>query len=481
MSKERIKAPELAAGLEWFNTFEPVSMERQRGKVVLLDFWTYSCLSSMHTQPDLRYLEDKYSDKLLVIGIHSPKFPNERISENVQKAINREHIRHPVVSDPSFKTWKQYGIRVWPTLIFIDPDGFVIGALSGEGRRGQLEKLIGQFLRKASLSYNMPAESVRLESKPEVKSYLHFPGKIVASEHNLYISDSGHNRIVVTNHYGRVSRVYGNNSPGLLDGFTESAAFNHPHGMVKVKDYLYVADTGNHAIRRISLISGEVQTIAGTGQQGRIEDKPYADPLAVSLNSPWDLAYDGTCLYIAMAGQNQVWRLHLTSNMLECFVGSGQKGLTDGSAKKSALAQPSGLALGGNALFVAEAETSAIRIIRLPDGKTNTLVGEGLFEFGDQDGSGKEVRLQHPMDVAYSPSDKIIYIADTFNHKIKIMYIQSRTVSSLECKGLNEPSGIAVQGNSLWIANTNEHSIGRLDLASGLYGKLEINEPILEF
>jgi len=481
MTQERIKAPELTAGLEWFNTYEPVCMSEQRGKVVLLDFWTYSCLSSMHTQPDLRYLEEKYGDKLLVIGIHSPKFPNERISENVQKAINRDHIRHPVVSDPSFKTWKQYGIRVWPTLIFIDPDGFVIGALSGEGRRDQLDKLIEQFLRKASLSYNMPGEPVRLEARPEAKSYLHFPGKILASERNLYISDSGHNRIIVANHHGRVSRVYGNNSPGLLDGFTESAAFNHPHGMVKVKDHLYVADTGNHAIRRISLINGEVQTIAGTGKHGHLKDKPFADPLAVNLNSPWDLDYDGTCLYIAMAGQNQIWRLHLTNNVLECFVGSSQKALTDGMTKRSAFAQPSGLALGGNALFVADAETSAIRIIRLPDGKVSTLIGEGLFKFGDQDGTAKEVRLQHPLDVAYSPSDKMLYIADTFNHKIKIMNIQSRAVNSLECEGLNEPSGISVQSNSLWIANTNAHSVGRLDLASGLYEKLEINEPILEF
>ncbi len=293
--------------------------------------------------------------------------------------------------------------------------------------------------------------------------------------------DSGHNRIIVTNHHGRVTRVYGNNSPGLLDGFTESAAFNHPHGVVKVKDHLYVADTGNHAIRRINLINGEVQTIAGTGKQGRFEAMSYTDPLTANLNSPWDLAFDGSTLYIAMAGQNQIWRLHLTNNVLERFAGSGRKALTDGKAIKSALAQPSGLTQGGNELFVADAETSAIRIIRLPDGKVTTLVGEGLFEFGDRDGTGKEVRLQHPMDVAYCQTDKMVYIADTFNHKIKLLDIQSRTVSSLECKGLIEPSGISVQGNSLWIANTNAHSVGRLDLASGLYEKLDIHEPTLEF
>ena len=481
MTQERKKAPELPAGLKWFNTYEPVRLTEQRGKVVLLDFWTYSCLNCMHTQPDLRHLEEKYGDKLVVIGIHSPKFPNERISANVQKAINRDHIRHPVVSDPSFKTWKQYGIRVWPSMIFIDPDGFVIGVLSGEGRRKQLDKLVEQFLRKASLAYNMPGEPLRLESKPEVISFLHFPGKILATENNLYISDSGHNRIIVTNHHGRVNRVYGNNSPGLLDGFTESAAFNHPHGVVKVEDHLYVADTGNHAIRRINLINGEVQTIAGTGKQGRFEAMSYTDPLTANLNSPWDLAYDGSSLYIAMAGQNQIWRLHLTSNVLERFAGSGRKEITDGVARKSALAQPSGLTQGGNALFVADAETSAIRIIRLPDGKVSTLVGEGLFEFGDRDGIGKEVRLQHPMDVAYCQTDKMVYIADTFNNKIKLLDIKSRTVTSLECEGLNEPSGISIQGNNLWITNTNEHSIGRLDLASGLYEKLEIHEPTLEF
>lgn len=481
MSQERVQAPELAEGLEWFNTYEPLRLSEQRGRVVLLDFWTYSSINCMHNQPDLRYLEEKYGDKLVVIGVHSPKFPNERVPANVQKAINREHIRHPVVNDPSFKTWKQYGVRAWPSLIFIDPEGYVVGVLTGEGRREQLDGLIEQALRKATRDANIPGEPLRPESKPEQKTYLHFPGKIQATEGQLYISDSGHNRVIVTNHHGRVDWVFGTNSPGLLDGFTDSAAFNNPHGMIKIKDYLYIADTGNHAIRRINLRNREVETIAGTGKQGRYEAMSYSDPLKANLNSPRDLAFDGKCLYIAMAGQHQIWRLNLTSNLLERFIGTGKEDITDGIATKSAMAQPSGLSLGGNALFVADADTSAIRMIRLPDGRITTLVGEGLFEFGDQDGTGKDVRLQHPMDVAFSEADNMVYIADTYNHKIKLLNIQSRTVTSIECEGLYEPTGISIQGNNLWIANSNAHSIGRLDLASGLYENLDIHEPTLDF
>ncbi len=479
MSQERIKAPELADGLEWFNVIEPVRIADQRGRVVLLDFWTYSSINCMHTHHDLRHLEDKFGDRLLVISIHSPKFPHERVPANLQKAINRYPVRHPVVNDPSFKTWKQYNIRAWPSLIFIDPDGYIVGLLAGEGRRDQLEKLIEKALRKAAEDMVTPDRPLALERKPEPNnSSLYFPGKILATENSIYISDSGHNRIVVINHHGRINRVFGMNSAGMLDGFTDSAAFNHPNGMVKVKDALYVADTGNHAIRRINLVNGEVETIAGNGKQGRYESMRYNDARTASLNSPWDLAYDKGYLYISMAGQHQIWRLHLSNNVLERFVGTGREDLTDGVASNSALAQPSGLALGGNALFVSDAETSAVRIVRIPDGKINTLVGEGLFEFGDRDGTGKEVRLQYPLDVEFSEADNIVYIADSFNNKIKLLDITTKAVHSLEFDGLYEPSGISLHKNFLWIANTNNHCIGRLDLQSGLYETLELNEPI---
>ncbi|NIP72040.1 MAG: redoxin domain-containing protein [Gammaproteobacteria bacterium] len=477
MSNKRIRVPELPTELQWFNTEAPLTLFEQRGKVTLLHFWTYSRIGCMHALSDLRYLEEKYPDGLTVIGVHSPKFPNERVGSQVQKAINRHHIRHTVAHDPELRVWKKYGIRTWPSVLFIDPEGYAVGILRGEGRRRQLDELISEHLERADAMGIRHAAPTPLQPRPEPAPVLLFPGKVLATPTRLYVADSGHNRIMEATHSGQIRRIYGSTSPGFLDGQGRDAAFCNPQGMVRLGEYLYVADTDNHAIRRIELGRGDVHTIAGTGQQWRDAGLFYHDPVQAPLNSPWDLAHHDNSLYVAMAGQHQIWRMELTHNTIGNFSGCGRENMMDGDPRSAAYAQPSGLATGEQHLYAADAQTSAVRSVRLPDGQARTLVGRGLSESGDTDGTGAEARLQHPLDVVYDPARQVLWLADTFNSKIKLLNLQTTDVATFEgCEGLNEPGGVALQGDTLWIANTNAHEILCMDVDTGACRRIELYE-----
>jgi thiol-disulfide isomerase/thioredoxin len=473
----RIRAPELPADLEWFNTDQPLTLKAQRGKVVLLDFWTYCCINCMHTLPDLRHLQKKYPDSLTVIGIHSPKFENERIASQLQKAINRCHIRHPVANDTSFQLWRAYGIKAWPSIIFIDPEGYVVGLLRGEGRRKQLDELISKHIAGAEEKGTLVRAPLRATLKPESHGVLSFPGKVVATRNSLFIADSGHNRILETYHDGKIRRIFGSTNAGMLDGTEDAAMFNNPQGMVVVGDFLYVADTGNHALRRIHLKSGEVMTLAGTGEQGRYVAESFKDPGEAKLNSPWDLTFHESNLYIAMAGQHQIWRMNLNHLAIERYAGSGREDIDDGPLERASFAQPSGIVVHQDQLYVVDAETSAIRSIHLNQSLVGTLVGKGLFDFGDRDGVGREARLQHPLGVTVDDERNALWIADTYNSKIKRLDLQTRQVNRFKIGfQLDEPGGLSLHRNKLFIANTNAHQIVALDLQSRITEVLNVRE-----
>lgn len=473
----RIRAPELPDNLDWFNVEQPLTLAGQRGKVVLLDFWSYCCINCMHVLPDLRYLENKYPDTLTVIGVHSPKFENERAPEQLQKAINRHHIRHPVVNDTKFQLWRAYGIKAWPSIIFIDPEGYVIGVLRGEGRRKQLDELISQHIDTAEEKGVLVRSPTPLSVRPEPASVLSFPGKVLATRNSLYIADSGRNRILETYHDGKIRRVFGSGTSGMLDGVETAAMFSNPQGMVIVGDFLYVADTDNHALRRIHLKTGEVMTLAGTGKQGRYVADNFRDPLEAALNSPWDVAYYESTLYIAMAGQHQIWRMNLNHQAIERFAGSGREDLVDGPLESACFAQPSGLAALADRLFVADPETSAVREIELGRGIVSTLAGKGLFDFGDRGGVGRDARMQHPLGIAVDEERNALWLADTYNSKIKRIDVGTSEVSTFKINfKLNEPGGLSLYRNKLFIANTNEHQIVALDLQSRLTEVLDVRE-----
>ena len=475
--RSKIRAPELTGDRGWLNTDKPLSLSGLKGKVVLLDFWTYGCINCMHIIPDLKKLEKKYPNELVVIGVHSAKFDNEKDTENIRRIILRYEIEHPIVNDADFKIWKAYAVNAWPTRYLIDPAGYVIGRLSGEGGYEALDKAIGDTIaafRKRGELNETPLKLV-LEKAKVGDLPLAFPGKIVADEksNRLFIADSDHNRIVIARLDGALLETVGTGTHGADDGAFDRATFFRPQGMVLDGNTLYVADTENHLIRQIDLNLKTVTTIAGTGAQMRAYGKS-GPAREVPLNSPWDLQLVGRTLFIAMAGPHQIWQLDLDKQQVSTFAGSGREARIDGPVGEAGFAQPSALATDGKTLFVSDAEANIIRAINLGAGaKVRTLVGGDLFDFGDKDGFEDSVRLQHPLGLARW-NDKLL-IADTYNHKIKLLDPGRRSVNGFAGSGkpgqddgnkpsFYEPGGLAVTADKLYVADTNNHAIRVVDL-----------------
>src|SRR3989339_1507017 len=484
--KKSVPAPELTGGASWLNVSRPLTLADLKGKVVLLDFWTYCCINCMHIIPDLKKLEAKYPKELVVIGVHSAKFQNEREAENIRQAILRYGIEHPVINDSNLAIWQAYGARAWPTLVLIDPEGNIVGSDTGEGHYEILDKLIGKLssdFRSKNLINEKPIP-LSLEKYKLGPSYLSFPGKILADEasNRLFIADSNHNRIVIANLEGEVLDIAGNGEIGRGDGTFKDASFLHPQGMVLQGDNLYVADTENHLIRKLDLKSKTVKTIAGTGKQAAFMDTGGMGTFS-SLNSPWDLVYLDGRLYIAMAGAHQIWIMDLETTVFQPFAGSGAEGRTDGLLDRCALAQPSGITASGTRLYFADSEVSAIRYVDMKENRVKTVIGQDLFVFGDVDGKGEVVRLQHPLGVTNYHG--LIYIADTYNHKIKVVNPVDNTCITFAGDGqpgfndgkeprFYEPGGLSFANNKLYIADTNNHAIRVIDMKTREVNTLQI-------
>lgn len=479
----KVNAPDFPEGAEWLNTGKPLSIRDVRGKVVLLDFWTYCCINCMHIIPDLKKLEEKYADELVVIGVHSAKFQTEKGTENIREAVLRYEIEHPVINDRDFRVWSEYGARAWPTVVLIDPDGKVIGSLSGEGIYEPLDNVIGEVVRDFDAVGKINRTPLQLvpEKSVRAQSLLSYPGKIIADEQSgmLFFTDSNHNRIVVATLDGEVREVIGSGAIGKRDGGYAEAEFFRPQGLAwdAKRKVLYVADTENHLIRKVDMQRETVETIAGTGEQAR-RFNVEGTGTDVALNSPWDVLLLGDTLYIAMAGPHQLWALDVATLEARVHAGTGREDIIDGALRSAALAQPSGIATDGMRLFFADSEVSAVRTASVDaGGRVETLLGEGLFEFGDIDGSYPKARLQHPLGVLYH--EGVVYIADTYNHKIKALNPEGKTVHTVAGTGKRgfadgtartaaffEPSGLAIAHGKLYIADTNNDAIRVLDLAT---------------
>ncbi len=488
-----VPAPSLAGGVGWLNTAEPLSLEKLRGKFVLLDFWTYCCINCIHVLPELKKLEHAYPNELVVIGVHSAKFDGERQTDNIRDAVMRYELEHPVVNDAKMLIWRRYGIRSWPSMVLIDPVGEAVWLGSGEQRFEDLKALLEKglpYYRKLGKLDSSPLE-FPLEAGKLADAPLRYPGKVLAdaATGRLFIADSNHNRIVVTDLEGKQLTVVGSGAIGSKDGEYRSASFHHPQGMALVENRLYVADTENHLIRRVDLLTRQVSTVAGTGWQSR----PGQESDKTALNSPWDLLADNGILYIAMAGPHQIWRMSLANNetaesgSIGPYAGNGREDIVDGPLLSptpyqlgySSFAQPSGLASDGTQLFVADSEGSSIRAVPFDlAGEVSTLVGPvgSLFDFGDVDGQGRQVRLQHPLGVAYL--DGLVYVADTYNNKIKVIDPTEPSCRTLAGSGkpgkddaedplkatFDEPAGLSAANGKLYVADTNNHVIRVIDL-----------------
>ncbi len=482
--KERTSlAPEFPAPMAWLNTDRPLRLSDLRGKLVMLYFWTYSRVNCMRIITELKKLEREFPDELVVIGVHSAKFTEERHTDNIRQAILRYEIEYPVVNDSRFKIWSLYGAQSWPTVVLIDPEGYVIDSFSGEGVYDRLAGLIrGLSARgRTSGSLNTNALHLNLERNRTSDSLLAFPGKVLADpdDGRLFISDQNHNRIVIADlQSGWIQEVIGSGAKGLRDGLFFEAQFNHPHGLAMEGGMLFIADTDNHVLRTADLKNRTVSTIAGTGRLASYSSQS-GKGLETSLNSPWDLAIHEGCLYAAMAGLHQIWRLWLRDGFIEPFAGVGREGLKDDERKKAWLAQSSGISAEGNRLYIADSEASAIRYVDI-NGESDpviTMFGRGLFEFGDGEGDKSRAMFQHPMGVAAAGTK--VYVADTYNNKVKAIDVEAGTVRLLagsrhpgfkDGKGSDarfyEPGGLSLAGDSLYIADTNNHRIRILNIPS---------------
>lgn len=510
-------AKEFPAGLDWINTDRPLTLAELRGKIVLLDFWTYGCINCIHVIPDLKALEAKYPDELVVIGVHSAKFLNEGDTVNIELVAERYGRTEPIVNDAGFDVWRSYNVRAWPTLMLIDPEGNVLGRHEGESAFGPLDAAIVGMI--ATFDARGTLDRTPLDLGPSEaaapRTVLRFPEQVLADATGgrLFIADSGNDRIVVTDLGGVVQDVIGSGASGLVDGAFEEAAFEWPHGMALASPTeLYVADTGNHAIRLVDLAERTVRTVAGTGEQVYMFNQSSVSASS-GLNSPWDVLWLNGQLYVAMAGQHQVWRYDPGSDSssapgsdpsadpsstagsdpgagagtLYLVAGSGREELRDGAATLAGLNQPTGLATDGEALFVADSEASAVRRIDLaPDGQVSTVVGTGLFDFGDVDGVADAVRLQHAQAVDYA--DGFVYVADTYNNKVKRLDPATRESVTLLGTGeagwkdgaeaeFHEPGGLSVVGQLMYVADTNNHLIRVADLGTLQVRTLALTDP----
>jgi uncharacterized protein YyaL (SSP411 family)/thiol-disulfide isomerase/thioredoxin len=491
----------------WLNTDRPLPLEALRGRVVVLDFWTYCCINCMHVLPELAALEKHFEGQpVAVIGVHSAKFPTEAERSQLENAIARNGIRHPVVHDPKHETWRAWEVRSWPTVMVLDAQGRIAWSQPGEPDRHTLIATVERLLTEARDTESLGTEALPLSDLREDTGRLHFPGKIRAwpatagqemgkdpygPDARLYLSDTGHHRILELGlskgadgwPQAQLLRTFGSGEPGHQDGPIQLACFREPQGCDREGDTLYIADTGNHMLRSIDLKTGTVRTLAGTGRLGR-SGGLGPDPRKVSLRSPWDVVMAGAdngaakpgegLLFIAMAGTHQVWAYSPTTRQLAPFIGDGREAHVDGDPRQAALAQPSGITLYGRYMFIADSETSSIRVLDLESYKVGTVVGQGLFDFGDVDGSAGGVRLQHPMGLTAAKGN--IYVADSYNHKIKKIALPGAHCSTLtggHPSILDEPGGITRLGDFLVVADTGNHRVRVVEIETGEIRDLE--------
>ncbi|GAQ53843.1 NHL domain-containing thioredoxin family protein [Streptomyces acidiscabies] len=460
----RVRAPELVGKGGWLNTGDrQYTLSDLRGRIVILDFWTFCCINCLHVLDELRELEEKHADTVVVIGVHSPKFVHEAEHQAVVDAVERYGVEHPVLDDPELATWKQYAVRAWPTLVVIDPEGYVVAQHGGEGHVHAIERLVTELeaehgakgtLRRGDGPYVAP--------EPEPTA-LRFPGKaVLLPSGNFLVSDTTRHQLVELAQDGEsVVRRIGTGTRGFADG-TAEAAFSEPQGLALLDDgAVVVADTVNHALRRVDLATGDVTTLAGTGRQWW-QGSPTSGPAReIDLSSPWDVALFGGKVWIAMAGVHQLWAYDPVTGTVAVAAGTTNEGLVDGPGAQAWFAQPSGLAATGDRLWLADSETSALRWVD-PDGDVHTAVGTGLFDFGHRDGAADQALLQHPLGVTALP-DGSVAISDTYNHALRRYDPATGEVTTL-ATDLREPSDAVLVGDDLVVVESARHRLTRLRL-----------------
>ncbi|OKJ26755.1 NHL domain-containing thioredoxin family protein [Streptomyces sp. CB01580] len=469
-TRARVRAPELIGKGGWLNTGDrQYTLADLRGRIVVLDFWTFCCVNCLHVLDELRELEEKHRDTVVIIGVHSPKFVHEAEHEAVVDAVERYEVRHPVLDDPELATWKQYAVRAWPTLVVIDPEGYVVAQHAGEGHAHAIEKLVEELETEHAAKGTLRRGDGPYVPPEPVATHLRFPGKaLLLPDGGFLVSDTTRHRLVELEADGEtVRRHVGTGDRGYADGSADEARFSEPQGLAVLPDgRIAVADTVNHAVRALDRATGTVTTLAGTGRQWW-QGTPTSGPAReVDLSSPWDVAWFADRLWIAMAGVHQLWTYDPATETVRVAAGTTNEGLVDGTAEEAWFAQPSGLAVSadGERLWVADSETSALRYVER-DGTgfaVRTAVGTGLFDFGHRDGAADQALFQHPLGVTALP-DGSVAVCDTYNHALRRYDPASGEVTTL-ATDLREPSDAVLVDGDLVVVESARHRLTRLRL-----------------
>lgn len=461
----------------WLNTARPVTAEDAKGRAVLLDFWTYGCINCMQVVPDLKSLEAEFGDSLLVIGVHSAKFAGERDGNRILAAAKRFGITHPVINDSAFHVWDGFRVEAWPTLILLGPDGTEVNRYAGEGHKDEIEADLKKALAKTSKAATPLAD---LKMKADEKSTLSFPSRLGFAPDTpwgevIFVADAGHNRLIGFDIDGNIKITIGSGAEGAEDGDFAKASFNHPRGFGVAKDALYVADTGNHMIRRVDFKAKTVTRVAGTGERGNDRDVTGADALKTAIASPWDakMLPDNKTLVIAMAGLHQLWTLDAEKNTLSVLAGTGEENVTDGKALDAALAQPSGISVFHDDIYFVDAESSSLRVLS-KDGNIKTFIGTGLFDFGIVDGKYPRALLQHAQGLDVQPGR--VVVADTYNNALRLYDLATQTLSTIKLPegSLTEPGDIMHLNGKMFVADTNHNRIAVVDPGKNTVSELSL-------
>lgn len=465
--KDRGDVPGFEGASAWLNVDHPLTKDELRGRVVVVDFWTSCCINCLQTLPVLHALEDRFRGRAVtVVGIHSPKFDEEKEAGRLRDIVRDNRIEHPVAVDDRMAIWRAWGVEGWPTVAVLDVEGRAIWAASGEPSIDELSSVVATALdegRRGGKLAQGPLHGVRAE--PSESRPLRYPGKVLAlGDGGLAIADTGHDRVVVIDKGGKVEATIGSGLAGKADGSFKEASFSRPEGLAEVGGELFVADTGNHSLRKIDRRAGAVTTVAGTGEIGTGRLSPDERPArSVALRSPWDLLEVQGKLYVALAGSHQIGAFDPRHGTFRLLAGNGVEARADGALLDASFAQPSALATDGKEVFVLDSETSSVRAIDVARGQVRTVMGEDLFVFGDVDGDRTKARLQHPIGMAYA--DGAIWVADSYNSKVKRVDPATGATRTVIGAELGEPAGLAAAAGTLFIADTNHHRVLRWPLA----------------
>lgn len=469
MNENRVT--ELPTSAIWLNA-APATLQDMRGRPLVLAFVNGASVWCMQRVAEVMRWQARNPGRVQLLVVQVPRFEFEREPQHALKLLRRQGVNAPIVLDAQWDAWRKFDVQSWPTLLMLDAYGQERERLVGAA--GDLERALGSLSEGVMRPLDDDGDSLR-ELNAEPRLPLLFPAGLVATADRLYVADTGHHRVLECTHEGRVLRQFGLGSADLINGGVGEAAFNRPQGLALVREILYVADTGNHALRSINLISGQVDTLCGNGRAGDPRAGVLAQPWDSPLNYPAAVAVADNQVHIAMAGDNHIWSYDLGTRELRWRAGAGAVEVRDGSGHLAAFAQPSSLVAVQQTLYVCDALGSAIRSVQLRGDLVQTLVGQGPWESGNVDGPRQRACLQYPLALAMGPDSPLLWIADAGNGSLRTLRLGGGDLSTVNLpRRLHGPAALAVAAGAIWIAEADAHAVLRFDPLSGELSEVPI-------